>query len=275
MTIKTGYAGPGKPVVGILGGMGPLATADFMAKLAARTPVTLESDHLPLVVWSNPEIPDRTAALLGMGPSPVPAMADGIARLVAMGARTVAVPCNTAHAFFAEIRAIAPVDFFDMIDLTLAEVVARYPEARQIGVLSTQGTRLAGLYASECRRRGLEVVEPTDEVQLRLVDRAIQQVKTGSHLSDATARIQQATEALALRGATVVIAGCTEIPMVIAGTHAMLPVIDATDCLAAAVVKHSQGHGGTPEGALSRGADVAALKPPAKSQPASSRIRRI
>jgi aspartate racemase len=239
----TDYPGPAKSIVGVLGGMGPSATADFMAKVVARTPVDSESDHLPIVVWSNPEIPDRTQALLGLGPSPVPAMLDGVHRLVAVGADSIAIPCNTAHAFLDELRTKTQAEFFDMmffdmIEATIATVRRDHPGARRVGILSTSGTRWAQLYARQCRRVGLLPVELSDDDQARLVDPAIKAVKVGADLTGATTRIGAAAVLLARRGAGVVVAGCTEIPLVIGEAAGVLPVVDATECLAAAVVEH-------------------------------------
>lgn len=230
------YTGPVKPVLGVLGGMGPSATADFMAKLVARTSVRAECDHLPIAVWSNPEIPDRTEALLGRGPSPVPAMADGVRRLMGLGATTIAIPCNTAHAFLGELRARTGAEIIDMIEATVTGVLTSAPDTSRIGVLSTAGTRRTGLYAAECRRRGLVPVELSAADQARLVDPAIRDVKVGSDLQGAALRIREAVAALAGRGATAIIAGCTEIPLVASLAAEILPVVDATDCLAAAVV---------------------------------------
>jgi aspartate racemase len=176
------YAAPVKPIVGILGGMGPSATADFLSKLTMHTMVDSESDHLPVAVWSNPEIPGRTQAILGRGPSPVPAMADGLRRLVSMGANAIAIPCNTAHAFLGELRADRCVEILNMIEAAVASVLVEYPGAHRIGILSTGGTRKAQLYTNECRRRSLDPVELAEVDQARLVDAAIRAVKTRSDL---------------------------------------------------------------------------------------------
>jgi aspartate racemase len=241
VTSGADYPGPVKRIVGVLGGMGPSATADFMAKVVARTPVETESDHLPIVVWSNPEIPDRTQALLGLGPSPVPAMTDGVRRLVAAGADTIAIPCNTAHAFLDELRSKTQVEFLDMIQATIATVRHDYPGARRVGILSTSGTRLAQLYARQCRQHGLLPIELSDADQARLVDPAIKAVKVGADLEDAATRIGQAALILARRDASVVVAGCTEIPLIAQQATGVLPVVDATDCLAAAVIETCAG----------------------------------
>jgi aspartate racemase len=234
------HAAPAKPVVGILGGMGPSATADFLAKLVARTPVSTEADHLPVALWSNPEIPDRTRALLGRGPSPVPAMADGIRRLVALGATTIAIPCNTAHAFLGELRERTRAEFVDMIEATVTAVLSEHPSVRKVGILSTAGTRRVGLYAAACRRRGLVPVELSQTDQGRLVDPSINDVKTGGEPSSAVGRIREAAIALARLGAGAVIAGCTEIPLVSHSAAEVLPVVDATDCLARAVIARAR-----------------------------------
>lgn len=236
------YPGPVKPVVGILGGMGPRATADFMAKLVARTAVDTESDHLPIAVWSNPEIPDRTLALLGRGPSPVPALADGVRRLIGLGATTIAIPCNTAHAYLDELRARTSAEFLDMIEATVTAVRTEHPDARNVGILSTFGTRRAGLYAAACRRSGLVPVELPEADQQRLVDPAIRAVKVGSNLPDAARRIREAAGVLVGLGATAVIAGCTEIPLVTYEASEIVPIVDATDCLAGAVISRLRAH---------------------------------
>jgi aspartate racemase len=237
------YDGPSRRVVGVLGGMGPLATADFFCKVVLRTVVTTESDHLPIAIWSNPEIPDRTRALLGLGPSPVPAMADGVTRLLHMGATAIAVPCNTAHAFFAELEAATGATFLNMVHIAADEVVRKHPRARRVGVLATQGTRLAGLYADAFRMRGVSVVDLPDDLQRRCVDVAIKEVKTGGDRLRAAALLKDAAAALVDRGADVAVAACTEIPLVAHEAARMLPLVDATDCLAAAVVAHCSGTG--------------------------------
>jgi aspartate racemase len=230
------YPGPVKPVVGVLGGMGPMATVDFLTKLIARVPAGTDQEHLPLAIWSNPEIPNRTAALMGCGPSPVPALLDGVARLLDMGAETIAIPCNTAHAFLDQLREATGATFLDMIDATAAAAATAAAGDDHIGILSTRGTRAAGLYAAACLRRGLQPIEADQLDQELLVDVAIEYVKGGGHLDLAARLIETAVFRLVERGATVVIAGCTEIPIVSGRASASVQIIDATDCLAAAVV---------------------------------------
>lgn len=229
------------PVVGILGGMGPLATADFLTKLTTLTPADHEAGHLTVAIWSNPRIPDRTRALRGLGPSPVNAMADGVRALLLLGASLIAVPCNTAHAFLPDVQARTGARFVDMIDATVARVAGEYPDASRIGILSTEGTQLAGLYRRACDRSGLIAVEPSTDVQQACLDRAIALVKTGGDLQRAASLVAQAAHHLADRGAEAVILGCTELPIISQQVTQFLPVVDATDSLARAVVRAALG----------------------------------
>lgn len=239
MTEDLASPGPRKRVVGVLGGMGPSATADFISKVIARTPVEREADHLPLVVWSNPEIPDRTNALLGIGPSPVPAMVDGAQRLAAAGATLIVMPCNTAHAFLGELRPKVGIPFVDMVSTTVDLIRRSRPSVARVGLLATAGTRRAGLYAAECAKHQLELIDLSDEDQAGLVTPAIRAVKVGGDLGDAEAKVRRAARLLAASGAEVLIAGCTEIPLIASGAATVLPIIDSTACLADEVVRRA------------------------------------
>jgi aspartate racemase len=224
------------PVLGVLGGMGPLATADFLAKLAARTPVSRESDHLTVAVWSNPGIPDRTAALLDEGPSPVPAMLDGIRRLTGLGAVLIAIPCNTAHAFLPAVRRQTRVAFVDMIAAGVAASIRRQPGISRLGVMATRGTRIARLYDRAAAAAGLVTINLEVEYQREAVDRAIALVKNGGNLVEAAGAVAVAAEQLRVRGAEAVVLGCSELPIVSADAEGVLPVVDATAALADAVI---------------------------------------
>lgn len=223
-------------LIGVLGGMGPAATADFMRKLVLATSVEQESDYPPVAVWSNPGIPDRTNALLGLGPSPVPAMLDGIVRLTGVGADIIAIPCNTAHAFLRDLQSATDVEILNMVEIATSEAAVFRPDVSRVGILSTAGTRLTGLYAAACRARGLIPLELNEHQQAQLSDRAIAFVKQGKNLQRAERLVMEAAALLRDHGAEVVIAGCTEIPLVSALAAGIVPVIDATECLARAAI---------------------------------------
>jgi aspartate racemase len=220
-----------RPVVGVLGGMGPAATADFYAKLVAATPAARDQDHLRVLIWSDPTIPDRTEALLRGGPDPTPALVDGARRLLGAGAELIAVPCNTAHAFLDEVVAQTGARVIHMIDAVSQRIQAQRPQS--VGLLATAGTIAAGLYQERLGQAGIAVLTPTSAEQEQHVDAAIAAVKAGR---DARALIEPAAAALAGRGAKLLIAGCTELPIALAGAALPVPVLDPTQVLAEATV---------------------------------------
>jgi aspartate racemase len=229
--------GAARNIVGILGGMGPAATADFYAKLVRATPARSDQDHLRTLIWSDPTIPDRTGALLHGGVDPTPLLLSGALLLRAGGASVIAVPCNTAHAFIPRIADEVGVPFVHMIEETVLSIRERYPDATRIGLLSTTGTQASLLYDEALRRHGLEPVTPTAATQESRVMAGIERVKAGVVDATTTALIVTAACELVHGGAELVIAGCTELPIAIAGASLPAPLIDPTQVLAEAVVR--------------------------------------
>jgi aspartate racemase len=235
-------AGTGpRVIVGILGGMGPAATADFYRKLVEATPATTDQQHLQVVVWSDPTVPDRTAALLDDGPDPTPWLRHGVHVLTWAGADLIAVPCNTAHAFFSPTTGRNGVPVVHMIDQAVRAVAELAPPVRRVGLLATTGTVRAGLYQDWLGRAGLAAVLPTDDEQERLVAPAIRAVMAGHRGAEVAASLESAGASLARRGAQVIVAGCTEIPLVLGERCGPVTVIDPTRVLARAVVAAALG----------------------------------
>ncbi|MFE2109853.1 aspartate/glutamate racemase family protein [Kitasatospora sp. NPDC059463] len=225
------------PVLGILGGMGPRATADFYRRLVERTPAATDQEHLPVLMWADPRVPDRTAALLGEGPSPVPAMVAGARWLRRAGAGCIAVPCNTAHAYLDQLSRAVGVEVLDMVEAAMAAAVRMAPGVRRVGVLATRGTRAAGLYERAGERLGVDVVQVPAPVQRECVDVAIRAVKAGTGLAEAEQRIARAAAALGEQGVQAVVAACTEIPLVGGAAARLLPLLDSTDALVDVVLE--------------------------------------
>lgn len=214
-------------VLGVLGGMGPAATLDFLAKLQAATPVSREQDHLRVLVDINPKVPDRNVD--GSDPGPVlAAMASG---LRASGAQVLAIACNTAHAYAEDVRA-SGLPLIDMLET--AGLAARAQGAGVVGVL---GTSLAlGLYRDRFSQLGLEVVTLDDHEQVEFMA-LLYRIKRG----DVGQASRDAMAALAHRlinkGAQAVVAGCTEVPLVLSQTELSTPFLDATQTLAVRCVE--------------------------------------
>ncbi len=226
-------------IVGILGGMGPAATADLYAKIIAATPATRDQDHLHVVIWADPTVPDRSTALLHGGEDPTPWLRRGAMQLAAMGASFIAMPCNTAHAFIPRIEQDVSIPFLHMMDETATAVERTYPAIQRVGLLATSGTIASGLYQEWFARRHIEVVVPNADTQECFVMSAIHRVKAGETGSDTTALLVEAGASLVAHGAQALIAGCTELPLVFRDGDASVPVIDPTRVLAEAIVRRA------------------------------------
>lgn len=211
--------------LGVLGGMGPAATLDFLAKLQAATPARRDQDHIRVLVDINPQVPDRNLADSEPGPV-LAAMARG---LVGSGAEVLAIACNTAHAYADDIRHAARVPLIDMIQVACE--AARDSGARRVGVL---GTPLAlKLYAERLTGLGLTPVVPDEAGQWRFMD-LLYAIKGGDLGDTIHGEMIALAEGLA---ADAVIAGCTEVPMVLRTQDLSVPFIDAGRKLAEACVE--------------------------------------
>lgn len=227
-------AASGAPaIVGVLGGMGPLATVDFLRKLVDATPATADQEHVPVLVSSIPQVPDRTAAFRGEGASPVASMVRSGQRLVAAGADVVVMPCNTAHLWFDDVHQALGLPMLHLVDAAIDEALASLTRDARVGLLATDATIASGLYVN--RRpddgRALNWLQPTAAEMLEFVMPGISAVKAG-RLDAGRDLLAVAARALRNRGAAALVLGCTEIPLVLDASAAGIPVIDATAALA-------------------------------------------
>jgi aspartate racemase len=215
--------------VGIIGGMGPAATVHFMARLQALTGAARDEDHLRLIVDCNPHVPDRNAAAKGGGASPqavLAAMAQGLERA---GAQLLVMPCNAAHAYAGAITATTKLPFIDLIETAGDEVAALAP--RSVGILAADGCLEAGLYQDAFARRGLATVLCEPQAQARFMA-LIYGVKAGDVGQRARAEMQGLAAGLVDAGADVILAGCTEIPLLLSHADVATPLVDTIESLA-------------------------------------------
>jgi len=239
MCAEKTLSGCGHPaIVGVLGGMGPHATAAFFLRLIRRTPATCDQEHLHVLIDNDPGIPDRTAAILGDGASPLTRMLAAAQRLAAAGATLIAMPCNTAHVWLEELRRGVDVPIVDMVEETSRAAAQAAPASADVGLLATTGTVRSGLYARTLERLGRRLIVPTEEDQ-RVVAAAIARVKA----DDAVPRgaLVGVCERLVDRGAAGLILGCTEIPLVLSSGDVAVAIFDSMDLLARSVVKRCTG----------------------------------
>ena len=225
--------------LGVIGGMGPLATSDFLKKLTLSTNAQTDQQHIPTLLFGDCTTPDRTASVLGEGPSPLPQLLTAVDFLNSAGVQVIAMPCNSAHCWFQELADRAQMPFLHIVDASAQQVLARNPQANSIGVLSTEGTARMGIYTQRLTALGLKPLTPLNEDFADLVSPGIALVKAGD-LKAGGALLRQAADRLFDRGAESVILGCTEIPLGM--THELetdpLRFIDSTQSLVDATLKH-------------------------------------
>lgn len=225
-------------MLGVLGGMGPLASAQFMLRLTLLTPAERDQDHVPAVLWSDPRVPDRAAAWSGTGPDALPTLVRGLRGLATAGCGAVAVPCNTAHGWIDGMRAATDLPILHIVEAAAADLRRQAVPKGRVAVMGTAATLEMRLYQDRLAAAGWPCIEPTVEEMARLVLPAIAAVKA-NRVPDAYAPLVEAVQALRARGAQAVILGCTEIPLGLqAGPHGELdvPLVDTIDALARASI---------------------------------------
>ncbi|MFP1868198.1 aspartate/glutamate racemase family protein [Lonsdalea quercina] len=226
-------------LIGVLGGMGPLATADLVQKIIVSTPADRDQDHVPLVVWNVPQIPDRQKALAGTGPSPLPVLLKAIRALNQLPLSHIVIPCNTAHHWFDVLAAASRTPLLHIADASLAamrEHVTVPPEVT--GLIATHGTLRAGWYQQRLAAAGNEVLEPTPQEMEELFVPGCYAVKRGE-LVEGGVLLEQLAERLADRGATRLILACSEVAPALAAVNSRWQArsIDTTQALAQACVE--------------------------------------
>jgi aspartate racemase len=227
-------------VAGVLGGMGPEATIDFMSKVVALTRAESDQDHIRMIVDHNPKVPNRQAAILDGAADPGPVLAEMARGLEKAGADFLVMVCNSAHAFLEPVREATTLPFVGIVDVTLRELAETAPDARRTGLLATDGLIAAGIYQNALLAAGLEPVLPQVDDLARLM-RLIRKIKAGDKSGAVAQEMGTIAELLASAGADVVIAGCTEIPLVLNAANITVPVISSTDVLARRTVALAQG----------------------------------
>lgn len=227
--------------IGVVGGVGPAATVDFLAKLVGNTPAARDQDHLKVIVEQNPQIPDRTAHLIGDGPDPTVSLYATCKRLEQGGANLVAIPCNTAHAFVERIQPRLSIPIVNMLSVTAQFLRERFPSLREVGVLATSGTLASGVYGDALAAQGLSQIAPPPALQARVMAAIYGERGVKAGFTDGACRddIEAALGGLVRMGARVVLLGCTELPLLLpAGERpgAGVTLVDPTDVLARACI---------------------------------------
>ena len=222
--------------IGILGGMGPLATADLLRKIVLVTRAEKDGDHVRVYIDDNPRIPDRTAAILSGGESPLPQMTDSLEKLEKCGASCIIMPCNTAHYFLPRLQALTGIPFISMLEATAKACAAAYP-GKTAAILGTKGTLQTRLYHDALAAQGVPALTPDDAQQDELMRLIYDVVKANRPLAPETDAWARLLNDLCARGADYFILGCTELPLLADTLPHPGPFIDPTAELARAAIR--------------------------------------
>ena len=226
-------------VIGILGGMGPEATADLFSRTIRATPAKRDQDHIRVIIDSNPKIPDRTAAIIGRGTDPLPEMVKTARNLERAGADFIVIPCNTAHYYYEELKKSVGIPILNMVELTAHVINKRFPNVRRVGLIATTGTVKTKIYDQALGRIGVEVISPPMDLQDRVME-AIYGVKAG-RIMEGRKIIVNVANHLAEIGSDVIICGCTEVSLVLRSEDVSIAIIDPLQILSEEAVATALG----------------------------------
>lgn len=213
--------------------MGPLATADFFRKLIDETPAERDEGHVPVIIYSVPQMPNRDSAITRGTESPLPHMLAGMMTLKRQEVGCVAIPCNTAHYWYDALQRASGLPILHIVDAASDELRKRGSKQSRVGLLATEATIHARIYQDRLAAQGIECVLNPPAEREKLIRFAIDAVKRGS-LEDAGRSVEDAAALLFERGVETVILGCTELPVALdAIRSAALPrCVDANRALA-------------------------------------------
>lgn len=220
--------------IGIIGGMGPLATVDLFAKIVKRTKALTDQEHIPILIDNNTRVPDRTAAILEGGADPVPELVRSALRLEAMGADALLMACNTAHYFADEIRKFARIPLLHLIEEAAKEAKARGLQC--VGLLATEGTCRTGIYDRAFEAQGVRLLKPPAALEAHVMDIIYKGVKAGAAMYPLDG-IRETLDELKGRGAQSFVLGCTELPLAFELYGIEAPTIDPTEVLARSAIR--------------------------------------
>lgn len=219
--------------LGILGGMGPAASAEYIIRLIQQTPAACDQEHIPFVLWNNPQTPDRSTSMRANNDKPLPYLVEGILALRYSQCDLIVIPCNTAHFWYDElIKSQVPI--VHIVD-SVAYSLCNAGVTGTIGIMGTQATIELGLYQN--RLTDWDCIVPTGEEMETLVQPAIDLIKAGK-LEQAHDMFIEVIDSLILRGARAVVLGCTEIPLAVREDNQNgIPLINSIDSLVKVAIK--------------------------------------
>ena len=222
-----------KKTVGIIGGMGPGATALLFQKLIDHTDAKVDADHIHIVIDNRPSIPDRTSAILKGENTPAKYICESGKKLEEYGAELIAIPCNTSHYFYPYIQSQLGIPVIHMLEETAKE--CKMLGFDTVGVLATTGTKKTEIYDRALEKYGIKAIYPDQEGQELLMSLIYDYVKAGK-MVDGTIFLGEIKKMLE-EGVQAFVLGCTELPMVFSDGDFGVKFIDSLDVLARRTVE--------------------------------------
>jgi aspartate racemase len=221
--------------LGVLGGMGPAASAEFVTRLIKQTPASCDQEHIPFVLWNEPRIPDRSTSIRNGDDKPLPYLLQGMQVLKAVGCTEVVIPCNTAHYWYDELVKFK-VPILHIVD-SVAHELRDINVVGTIGVIATQGTIQSELYQN--RLTDWNCIVPTQEEITTLVQPSIELIKAGDMVKSHS-MIMTVVDSLISRGANSIVLGCTELPLAVRETEKNnIPLVNSIDSLVKRAIFHT------------------------------------
>lgn len=197
-------------VLGVIGGMGPLASDVFYQTIIENTKAEKDQDHIDMVLLSHASMPDRTECILdGKLDVLFSELEHDFKVLELAGANLAVITCNTCHVVLNQIRGITDIPILNMIEVTAKEALARYGKGAKVGIMATDGTMSHGQYHTALAAHGMEIIEPSQESQKKVMHIIYDCVKCGIEPEDEV--IKSVTDELFEKGASCIILGCTEL----------------------------------------------------------------
>lgn len=225
--------------VGIIGGMGPLATVDLYRRIVLRTKALKDQDHIHVIIDSNTNIPDRTKAIIANSEDPTIELIKSAKMLEASGADFLIMPCNTAHYFIDVIKENVHIPFINMLDETVKYTYDKYGKHIVVGIMATDGTIKSKLYEDYYNKLGIKTVVP-DETQAEIMKFIYDVIKSGKY-DEGTELFYKCVSELKEKGADAFLLGCTELSSAQYLYNFEGPFINPMEVLTEATIKYAGG----------------------------------
>jgi len=224
--------------LGILGGMGPAASAEFITRLVQQTPANCDQEHIPFVLWNEPRTPDRSTSMRAGNDDPLPYLKEGILSLKSVGCDYIVIPCNSAHYWYNELNELG-IPVIHIVDSVVDELKRLDIDNQTIGIMGTQGTIEYGIYQQRLEKQGWKCIVPDQAEMDYFVQPAIHFIKAGN-MVDANYLLVKVIDSLISRGAKAVVLGCTELPLAVRELEQNgIPLVNSIDSLVKKAIFHA------------------------------------